>query len=93
MKKKETQTVTAEVVTAIVCNLCGYEGPAQPGADDVPGVWATLSAFWGYGSPKDGQTDEAHVCESCYDTRIAPLFTISPVLRMPYSDPAFEARE
>ena len=87
MKKVEPKTVTAEVVTAIVCNVCGHEGPAQSGEDAVPGVWATISAPWGYGSPKDGQTDEAHVCEACYDTHIAPLFTISPVVRTPYTEP------
>jgi hypothetical protein len=79
MKKKEAKTVTAEVVTAIVCNLCGQE--LVEDGEGGPVEYATIGASWGYNSTKDGQVDEAHACEPCYDTRIAPLFMIAPIVQ------------
>lgn len=53
-----------EVLTDITCDLCGKT------CRDSIGVnleFATLSARWGYGSRKDCETHEAHICEDCYD--------------------------
>jgi hypothetical protein len=55
-------------VDDIVCNRCGKTTSTAAGYGGFEA--ATLSARWGYGSRKDTQVHEAHLCETCYDAVI-----------------------
>lgn len=49
----------------VVCDLCGQSCRDE---HDFNYHYATLTATWGYGSGKDGETWEAHICEKCVDS-------------------------
>lgn len=70
--RKETQEV--ELIDDVICNKCG-----KSCRDETTGLIEAvpLSMTWGYGSSKDGEGHESHVCEHCYDEIIAG-FKIPP---------------
>lgn len=50
-------------VSDVICDLCH-----QSTKDNIGNFeYATLIANWGYSSSKDGDSDEFHYCEKCYD--------------------------
>ena len=55
---------THELLDDVICDKCG-----KSCMDDIKNgfEFATISAHWGYGSNKDLEDHEAHVCEKCYD--------------------------
>ena len=57
----------------IICNGCGKIIAVRQGmpAEDV----CSVRQAWGYLSDKDGDVDEFHLCESCYD-RITKSFPV-----------------
>lgn len=59
MEIKEKVLLVTEVVSNIVCNICG---------NSCPDNFAELKAEWGYNSQKDLEIHLAHICEECYDT-------------------------
>lgn len=62
-----------ETLKDIKCNLCGKSCKASSG---LGYSCATLDAYWGYGSNKDGEKYLAHLCETCFDN-IVKNFKIS----------------
>lgn len=48
----------------IICDKCGKSCRDDEG---VSHEYATVEAYWGYGSKKDLYHDEAVICEPCYD--------------------------
>tara|TARA_Y100000310_G_C20313943_1_gene637521 strand:+ start:404 stop:655 length:252 start_codon:yes stop_codon:yes gene_type:complete len=44
------------------CDVCGKKCKSEYGIER-----GVLSADWGYGSNKDGERHECHLCEECYD--------------------------
>lgn len=68
---KETQEV--EVVDDVICNRCGKSCRNADGFIEM----APLRVRWGYGSSKDTEDHESHLCEQCYD-EIVSGFKISP---------------
>lgn len=66
-----------EVTIDVICNRCEMSC-----ADTLTGFleYGTLSAFWGYGSKKDGDSCVAHLCEACVDD-IVEMFKISPLIK------------
>jgi hypothetical protein len=48
----------------IICDKCGKSCLDKEGMNFE---YATVEAYWGYGSDKDLYHDEAQVCEQCYD--------------------------
>lgn len=75
MKRKKLVEKKVEDVVGVVCNICGEDIPHGECGPE----YATLKASWGYGSPKDTQQHEAHICEPCYDEKIVPLFKVSHI--------------
>jgi hypothetical protein len=66
--------ITTTVIEDITCDICGKSCNCNP-PDSYSYEYATLDASWGYHSHKDGRSDEAHICESCYD-KIVEHFNI-----------------
>ena len=72
--RKEQQEV--EVVDDVLCNNCG-----KSCSSFVAGVHeaAELVAHLGYGSLKDTERHQSHLCEECYDGIVA-TFKIPPAV-------------
>lgn len=64
MKTMTTETVEKEVVEDILCDVCGKSCRDSAGINFEV---ATLSEKWGFGSRKDCEHHECHLCEDCYD--------------------------
>lgn len=78
MEVRDVATTTQLATVDILCNICGGSCLVEIGPECTDYSYAKLTATWGYGSPKDTEQHKAHVCEPCYDAKIAPLFTIDP---------------
>jgi hypothetical protein len=76
MIRKEQETKTIEVIKDVLCNKCGKSCRCH---DNHDFVCASLSVHWGYGSTRDGEVHEAHLCESCWET-ITKDFTYSDLV-------------
>lgn len=76
MIQKETETKNVEVIKDILCNKCGNscKGQACDGFE-----CAELRAHWGYGSKRDGEVHEAHLCEKCWE-EISTIFKHSDLV-------------
>lgn len=48
----------------IICDKCGKSCIDDSGMNYE---YATIKVCWGYGSKKDTERHEAHICEKCYD--------------------------
>jgi hypothetical protein len=64
MRIVEKQTREVDVLVDVTCDICGK--PCRDEHGNEPN-FATLSATWGWGSHKDGEEWEAHICEKCCD--------------------------
>lgn len=64
MLLKDKKLVEKEVVTAVKCDMC--EKLVEPAIEGVVPEHGKLSAQWGYGSKRDGEIVEYHICESCF---------------------------
>ncbi len=78
MKQTKQELRSAEVLQAVICNRCG-ERCEEPLEGCVPKQFefATLTTNWGYGSKRDGEREESHLCENCY-TEVVSGFKIPP---------------
>ena len=56
------ERILTEKVVDIKCDICQQSCARECGFE-----YATLSAYWGYDSNKDGQNCLCHLCETCYD--------------------------
>jgi hypothetical protein len=58
----KTEMVPREVVIDVICDRCQksttYEEECGPD-------YATLDAHWGFGSSRDGDKVELHLCDTC----------------------------
>ena len=66
MIKAHTEVVQleVEVVDMALCDCCGKEiKTLKADYED----YLVIDKTWGYGSTKDGERHEVHICESCYD--------------------------
>lgn len=63
--------------TIFICNFC-RRGCRRKGLFNQQ--YATIKAHWSYGSKKDGETHELHICEPCYDRMIARV-KIKPTIK------------
>jgi len=68
IRRKKVFT-TVEVVTSVVCNKCGKacETGSSPSGIRPKQAALHVECAWWFGSPKDGETNEWDLCESCYD--------------------------
>lgn len=58
----KTELVPKEVVVDVICDRCKRSTiyVRECGPD-----YATLDAHWGFGSPRDGDKVELHLCDAC----------------------------
>lgn len=75
MKKFEikTETIERNVITSILCNLCGNECINNEGYTN----YVSCRAAWGYGSRSDGVDEYAEFCETCW-LKIKIAFIVPP---------------
>lgn len=61
MKTFKEKTVT--VLDSVYCDICGLNCTIE----QVGSEYATLEALWGYGSRRDGEKFDIHICQDCFD--------------------------
>ncbi len=75
--KTKKKLVSQEEVEEVTCDMCGEscgkEAHVYKGKTQIRFEYMTLEAYWGYYSSKDFEYWTAQVCETCVDTRLAPL--------------------
>ena len=75
MEIKEIKNIPTEVITDIICDSCGES--CMVGDSNLNNKFTpifeimTLKANWGYGSKKDLEKWEAHLCEKCVDEKLS----------------------
>lgn len=79
MEKIERVVQPCETVTDVLCNICGESCDVTiPPERQKAYEYAKIKARWGPVSTHSLETHIAHVCNSCYDAKILPLFTHYP---------------
>lgn len=68
---KQVQRIDTDTVD-VLCNKCGESCKRVHGIECV-----RLFADWGYDSSKDGTTEQADLCEQCWDALVA-TFKLPP---------------
>jgi hypothetical protein len=63
MKKYVKKTI--DDLDDITCDVCNQSCKKHHNIES-----ATLSAYWGYDSKRDGETFDVDICESCFDKLI-----------------------
>lgn len=58
------KTITKQVEDTVRCDICDFN------CTSISSEYATLEAYWGYSSSKDGTKYDIHLCESCFDKTI-----------------------
>jgi hypothetical protein len=81
--KKVIKEVEENEVVDITCDIC-MESCRD--SIDMNHEHLTIKGNWGYGSDKDGETWEAHVCEKCSDEHLSKLILFQKSLYMGKSD-------
>lgn len=83
-----------QVVNSVYCDCCGKSTTILENAGPD---YATLEAFWGYGSVKDGTQYEIHLCENCFDMILGVIKTkrkqVLGCLNYPYNYDPLEGKE
>ncbi len=59
-----------------VCNGCEKDISSRTDQEVI-----TIVHTFGYGSPKDLERHELHLCEECYDGKLLQLLKIQPNIR------------
>lgn len=79
MEKFKLALKSVREVADILCNICGESCkiPIGGGCFNIEAV--TVKADFGYGSDRDGEHHEAHLCQGCYEARLLPLFTLNAI--------------
>lgn len=84
MEIKEVQKLKTQVVTDILCDICGASCKVSEGICDNDlridhgevhreFEYMHLKAIWGYRTKKDNEKWTAYVCEKCVDEKLVPL--------------------
>jgi hypothetical protein len=78
MKKIKVETKKVEVITDILCDICGNSCVAdrwvdKNGDEQIAAEYMKLDANWGFHSTKDFEEWSAHVCESCVEEHLVSL--------------------
>ena len=64
MIKTNSKQIEADILEDVICDVCGNSCKNSTNFE-----YMTLKNYWGYGSNKDGEMWEAHVCEKCVDEK------------------------
>ncbi len=73
MIKKEIVNIQKEVITDVICDICGNTCSRGEMVDVVGMEYMTLEANWGYFSNKDLENWKAEICEPCVDKHLSPI--------------------
>lgn len=84
MEIKEVQSKKSEVVTDILCDICGKSckvdettitNPFRPdkGEKIYDFSCIRLEKYWGYGSARDEEYWEAQICDKCIDEHLVKI--------------------
>ncbi len=65
--------VSTRGIVDVICTKCKKSTKHASGGCE----YATLENKWGYGSPKDGEHHQIHLCEACYDALLI-AFSLTP---------------
>ncbi len=69
--------ITQEEREDVICDMCGNSCAKEvfehKGKTEKRFEYMTLEAYWGYYSSKDFDYWCAQICETCVDTRLAPM--------------------
>lgn len=75
---RKYKKVLKDELKDVVCDVCGKS--CMSGTLEAFGIgaeFAVLSANWGYGSRKDGDSFRCEMCEDCFDKIVAFVGKIS----------------
>ena len=64
MFKTTTKKTEVEILEDVICDSCGNSCKNSTNFE-----FMTLENYWGYGSKKDGDFWQAHICEKCVDEK------------------------
>ena len=64
MIKTEPKIIEVEILQDVICDSCGNSCKNSTNFE-----YMTLRNYWGYGSKKDGEFWQAHICEKCVDEK------------------------
>lgn len=65
MIKTNNKQIKADIVEDVICDVCGKSCKNSTNFE-----YMTLKKYWAYGSKKDGEFWEAHICEKCVDEKL-----------------------
>jgi hypothetical protein len=77
--KQVTKTIEEDKIVDVTCDIC-MESCRD--SIDMNFEHLTIKGNWGYGSDKDGETWEAHVCEKCSEEYLSKLILFQKSLYM-----------
>ena len=75
MIKTEKKLYEREVITEVVCNVCGKS--LETNKHGYFEDFIHLEKTWGYTSLRDGESEVVDICEDCWE-RIKDIFKIKP---------------
>lgn len=79
---KKTALKTIEVIDDVTCDICNKS--CKDHIDNMES--ASLTAYWGYSSKKDGQNYDLDICESCFDKTLEFLSKLKGSVIKPSSE-------
>lgn len=79
---KKTALKTIEVIDDVTCDICNKS--CKDHIDNMES--ASLTAYWGYSSKKDGQNYDLDICESCFDKTLEFLVKLKGSVIKPSSE-------
>ena len=77
--KKVQKTEEVDEIVDVTCDICMN---TCRDSIDMNHEYLNIKGNWGYGSDKDGETWEAHVCEKCSDEHLSKLILFQKSLYM-----------
>lgn len=60
---KTYKEVKRKVEDCVYCDVCGLKCTVE----QVGSEYASIEAMWGYGSLRDGEKFDIHVCQNCFE--------------------------
>lgn len=65
---RKYRKVEKDELSDIVCDICGESCLSDCSMEDpAMSEWATLEAYWGYCSRRDGEKYKCEMCEGCFE--------------------------
>jgi hypothetical protein len=70
--KKEQEMKNVDIITDVLCDKCNQSCKTWADLQHTCPLYeyADLKASWGYGSTRDGEHYEYHLCQKCWENII-----------------------